>query len=169
MRIFLLVLCAAGAILAEPLHVSLSAGVGNSHSLAGPRVELAGDHLGGFAAASISNLIGDPGFAAGIRWTSGDRSGLVLSLHGDIIKIHTSALPETLVVFAATVGYRFRYQRVWLEAAVGPAFFIDSYYLDFGDSNPGRRVFHRKTGFGAVGGEDNPHLPDVELAIGFEL
>jgi hypothetical protein len=172
MRLLLLLLCAAAPVAADPtadpLHFSLSVGAGHSHSLLGPRLELSGEHFGGFVAASVSNLIGDPGFAAGIRWTSGDRRGLVLSLHGDIIKDNTGASPQTLTVFAATVGYRFRYERFWLEAAVGPAFYIDSYYTDSEDPGVGR-VFHREIGFGAAGGEDSPDIPDLELAIGFEL
>jgi hypothetical protein len=170
MRLLLLLLCAAAPVAADPpaaadpLHFSLSVGAGHSHSLLGPRLELSGEHFGGFVAASVTNLIGDPGFAAGIRWTSGDRRGLVLSLHGDIIKVNTGASPQTLTVFAATIGYRFRYERFWLEAAVGPALYIDSHYTDSEDPGVGR-VFHREIGFGAA----DPHLPDLELAIGFEL
>jgi hypothetical protein len=169
MRLFLILLCAAAPCVAEPLQTSLSLGLGHSHSLLGPRFELAGDHFGGFVAASVSNLAGGPGFAAGVRWTSGIREGLVLSLHADAFHFKGSVVdgPSTLVVFAATAGYRFRYKRLWIEAAVGPALFIDSHYKETPDERS--LVFERQVGFGALGGQDNPRIPDIELAVGVEL
>lgn len=167
-----LLLCLAPPAFADPTHLSLSLGVGHSHSIAGARLELADAHWGVFAAASIGNLYGTRGFAAGTRWTSGDRQGLVLSLHVDLLQTSPiEVLPgnkQTLVVAAATIGYRLRYQRLWAEAAVGPAIYFDSHYVQT-DSDSGQYVFQRQIGFGALGGQDNPRWPDLELAIGFEL
>jgi hypothetical protein len=171
MRAALLALAfASSAALADPLHYSLSGGVGHSYSMAGPRLEVAGEQWGGFVSPSVANIVNpgqDFGLAAGIRWTSGDRQGLVLSLHGDLLRFRSGASPQTLAVFALTAGYRFRYQRFWFEVAAGPALYIDSHYVD---SEFPRGVFlQRQIGFGALGGQDNPHWPDAELAIGFEL
>jgi hypothetical protein len=168
--LFLLFFLAA-PVLAEPLQLSLSGGIGHSHSILGPRLELAGDHFGGFTAASIAFLHGDLGIAAGARWTSGVRRGLVLSLQADVLEFGHQAHylfedRQTLVVISATVGYRFRYQRFWAEAAIGPAFYIDSHYHE-GAIDENQTVFQRQTGFGAFGGQNNPRLPDIELAIGF--
>ena len=170
-RLIAALICAATPALADPLHYSLSAGAGHSHSLLGLRLEIAGEHWGGFAAAGASNLYGDPGVAAGARWTSGDRRGLVLSLHADLLQARSAALSETrktLVVAALTLGYRFRYERFWMEAAAGPAIYFDSHYGTT-DSDSERPILQRQTGFGALGGQDNPRWPDVELAFGFEL
>jgi hypothetical protein len=168
MRLLLCLLCSAAAASAEPVTYSLSVGAGNSHALAGVRLEAAGEHWGAFAAASFTNFFGDPGLAAGVRWTASDRQGLVLSLHADLNQDRSMANHRTLTVFAATIGYRVRRGRFWFEAAVGPAFFIDSHYAE-GIITEQFVHLERQVGFGALGGQDNPPIPDLELAIGFEL
>lgn len=150
--------------------VAVVGGVGHAYGLLGAHVELRRGHWAGFLGGGVQGAAG-PAVAAGVKFFSRQGEGLVVSLHADVnpYLLGSNLPPEMFAVVAATIGWRFRRDQVFLELGIGPAF---SYYRYNGlDERTGRVLSVKHVGFGAFGPypDDGPPFPDLALAVGFEF
>lgn len=163
----------------EGVHGGLSVGAGLAYDLAGLRAEIGSNHLGVFAGIGLlqstqtDTLSADGGgsLSAGLRWYSGIRQGIFVSLNfthswwrdyltfDTPITAATPTSPGRVFTATAVAGYRWRSRGIFAEVGFGGGMYRHKGAQTI--NNPQGQPRSPPPAYGPI--------PDVALGFGFDL